>query len=68
MAKHDPSSRTVLTTSSPKREQQRLLDLLGKLEWDAAFDHKAERDRRSRKGAEPAAGHRAPPVATPPRR
>jgi hypothetical protein len=29
-----------------RREQKRLLDLLGKLEWDASFDYKAERSRR----------------------
>lgn len=29
-----------------RRRQRRLIDLMGKLEWDAAFDHKAERSRR----------------------
>jgi Arc/MetJ family transcription regulator len=28
-----------------RREQQRLLDLVGKLEWDATFDYKGERQR-----------------------
>ena len=28
-----------------KREQRRLADLFGKLEWDANFDYKAERSR-----------------------
>lgn len=28
-----------------RREQKRLLDLMGKLEWDTAFDYKAERSR-----------------------
>ena len=28
-----------------RREQQRVADLLGKLEWDASFDYKAERTR-----------------------
>ena len=28
-----------------RRQQKRLLDLMGKLEWDAAFDYKAERKR-----------------------
>lgn len=28
-----------------RRRQKRLLDLMGKLEWDAGFDHKAERGR-----------------------
>jgi Arc/MetJ family transcription regulator len=28
-----------------RRQQKRLLDLMGKLEWDAAFDYKVERSR-----------------------
>jgi len=28
-----------------RRQQKRLLDLMGKLEWDTAFDYKAERKR-----------------------
>lgn len=28
-----------------RRRQQRLLELFGKLEWDDAFDYKAERTR-----------------------
>jgi hypothetical protein len=28
-----------------RREQKRLLDLMGKLEWDKSFDYKAERAR-----------------------
>jgi hypothetical protein len=28
-----------------RRKQKRLLDLMGKLEWDASFDYKAERSR-----------------------
>jgi hypothetical protein len=28
-----------------RRQQKRLLDLMGKLEWDAAVDYKAERKR-----------------------
>jgi hypothetical protein len=28
-----------------RRRQKRLLDLMGKLEWDAGFDYKAERSR-----------------------
>jgi hypothetical protein len=28
-----------------RREQQRIAELFGKLEWDASCDHKAERDR-----------------------
>lgn len=29
-----------------RRRQKRLLDLMGKLEWDRSFDYKAERSRR----------------------
>lgn len=29
-----------------RRRQKRLLDLMGKLEWDTSFDYKAERSRR----------------------
>lgn len=29
-----------------RREQRRLLDLMGKLEWDQSFDYKAERSRK----------------------
>jgi hypothetical protein len=28
-----------------RRQQKRLLELMGKLEWDDAFDYKAERTR-----------------------
>jgi hypothetical protein len=28
-----------------RREQKRLLELMGKLEWDEAYDYKAERQR-----------------------
>jgi hypothetical protein len=28
-----------------RREQKRVADLFGKLEWDAAYDHKAARSR-----------------------
>lgn len=28
-----------------RRRQKRLLDLMGKLEWDVAYDYKAERTR-----------------------
>ncbi len=28
-----------------RRRQKRLLDLLGKLEWDTSFDYKADRSR-----------------------
>ena len=29
-----------------RRKQKRLIDLMGKLEWDSSFDHKAERSRK----------------------
>ena len=29
-----------------RRMQKRLVDLMGKLEWDKSFDYKAERSRR----------------------
>ena len=29
-----------------RRAQKRLVDLMGKLEWDKSFDYKAERSRR----------------------
>lgn len=29
-----------------RREQERLLDLFGKLDWDEAYDYKSERMRR----------------------
>jgi Arc/MetJ family transcription regulator len=29
-----------------RREQARILDLFGKLEWNRSFDYKAERSRR----------------------
>jgi hypothetical protein len=29
-----------------RRRQKRLLDLMGKLEWDKSFDYKDERSRR----------------------
>lgn len=28
-----------------RRKQKRLLDLMGKLEWESSFDYKAERSR-----------------------
>ena len=28
-----------------RRQQKQMLDLMGKLEWDPAFDYKAERSR-----------------------
>jgi hypothetical protein len=29
-----------------RREQRRVVELMGKLEWDASFDYKAERSRK----------------------
>jgi Arc/MetJ family transcription regulator len=29
-----------------RREQKRLLELFGSLEWDSHYDHKVERERR----------------------
>ena len=29
-----------------RRKQKRLIELMGKLEWDTSFDYKAERSRR----------------------
>jgi hypothetical protein len=29
-----------------RRRQKRLLDLIGKLEWDSSYDYKAERARK----------------------
>ncbi len=29
-----------------RREQRRLLELMGKLEWDQSYDYKAERSRK----------------------
>lgn len=29
-----------------RREQRRVLDLMGKLDWDQAYDYKAERTRK----------------------
>lgn len=29
-----------------RRTQRRLIELMGKLEWDATYDYKAERSRR----------------------
>ena len=29
-----------------RREQKKVIELFGSLEWDPAYDHKAERERR----------------------
>jgi Arc/MetJ family transcription regulator len=36
----------ALTEFIARREQSRLLDLFGSLEWDPGFDYKRERSRR----------------------
>ena len=36
---------TALKEFIAHREQRRVLDLMGKLEWDQSFDYKAERQR-----------------------
>ena len=35
----------ALTEFIARREQRRVVDLLGQLEWDPSFDYKAERSR-----------------------
>ncbi len=35
----------ALTEFIARREQRRVAELLGQLEWDASFDYKAERSR-----------------------
>lgn len=35
----------ALTEFITRREQAKLLDLMGTLEWDSSFDYKAERSR-----------------------
>ena len=37
---------TALREYVARREQRRLLDLFGKIEWDEDFDHKRERSRQ----------------------
>jgi len=29
-----------------RRQQRRILELMGKLDWDTSYDHKAERSRK----------------------
>jgi len=38
--------RQALAEFIARREQARMLELFGSLEWDASFDHKRERHRR----------------------
>ncbi|WP_298189118.1 type II toxin-antitoxin system VapB family antitoxin [Metallibacterium sp.] len=46
----EPSKKAAVTLALKefiaRREQARIADLLGQLEWDASFDPKAERSRR----------------------
>ena len=35
----------ALTEFIARRQQKRLLDLMGKLEWDEGYDYKKERER-----------------------
>ena len=48
------------------RTQRRLIDLMGKLEWDEGFDYKAERSRRRRFSLTRASGRSRPVTARPP--
>jgi hypothetical protein len=40
-----PSIATAIPESIARRRRTSLLDLIGKLEWDTAYDYKAERRR-----------------------
>jgi hypothetical protein len=40
-----PSIATAIPESVARRRRTRLLDLIGKLEWDTTYDYKAERTR-----------------------
>ena len=46
----EPSKKAAVTLALKefiaRREQARIADLLGQLEWDASFDPKVERSRR----------------------
>lgn len=46
----EPSKKAAVTLALKefiaRREQQNILELLGQLEWDTSFDHKAERCRK----------------------
>ncbi len=46
----EPSKKAAVTRALKefiaRREQQRITDLLGRLEWDESFDPKAERSRK----------------------
>ena len=46
----EPSKKAAVTLALKefiaRREQRHIAELLGQLEWDASFDHKAERSRK----------------------
>jgi hypothetical protein len=46
----EPSKKAAVTLALKefiaRREQRRIAELLGQLEWDKSFDHKAERSRK----------------------
>lgn len=46
----EPTKKTAVTRALPefisRREQRRIAELFGKLEWDASLDHKAERPHK----------------------
>lgn len=46
MATKTAAVKQTLTEFITRREQARLLDLFGSLQWDPDFDHKRERARR----------------------
>ena len=46
----EPSKKAAVTLALKefiaRREQRHIAELLGQIEWDASFDHKAERSRK----------------------
>jgi hypothetical protein len=46
----EPSKKAAVTRALnefiARREQKRVAELFGKLEWDASYDHKSERARK----------------------
>ena len=49
-----------------RRTQRRLVELMGKLEWDDTFDYKAERSRRCPCSSIPASGRSHSAATKPP--
>ena len=41
-----PKTPVTLFRNTQRRGQKRLVDLMGKLEWDKSFDYKVERSRK----------------------